>query len=236
MNLFRVLDFRFPFLIFLVVGACGCEGPAQAPSSSSEVRGSVNRVVAPQESPQKAVSLPEEKPNTFNPFYIFSEKGSRQNHYVPSGFMPDGECLILDDAWGQNCQSGETCIKVNYDVACSRQSQKWAGIYWLNPANNWGRRKGGFNLTGAQKLTFWARGEKGGEQIQEFTVGGISGNYPDSDMAVLGPVILSNEWREYVVDLRGKDLSYISGGFAWSTSEEVNAESCVFYIDEIRFE
>lgn len=196
-----------------------------------------NRALVPPESPQRAVvTPPEEKKDTFNPFHIFSEKGSRQNHYVPSGFMPDGECLTLDDAWGQDCHSGKTCIKVNYDVACSRESQKWAGIYWLNPANNWGRRKGGFNLTGAQKLTFWAKGEKGGEQIQEFTVGGISGNYPDSDMAVLGPVILSNEWREYVVDLRGKDLSYISGGFAWSTSEEVNAESCVFYLDEIRFE
>ncbi len=228
---------RFLIFLFLAVFLCGCGEPQpRAPQPQEKTAVTVNRVVAQRETPQKTVSPPEEKTDTFNPFYIFSEKGSRQNHYVPSGFMPDGECLSLDDAWGQNCHFGKTCIKVDYNVACSRESQKWAGIYWLNPANNWGRRKGGFNLTGAQKLTFWAKGEKGGEQIQEFTVGGISGNYPDSDMAVLGPVILSNEWREYVVDLRGKDLSYISGGFAWSTSEEVNAESCVFYLDEIRFE
>lgn len=238
MRLFRITDLKFSVVVFSAVLLCGCEGPQQmAPQPQEKTASMSNRVVAPQETPQGAVVVPsEEKKNTFNPFYIFSEKGSRQNHYIPSGFMPNGECLTLDDAWGPNCRSGKTCIKVNYDVACSRGSQKWAGVYWLNPANNWGRRKGGFNLTGAQKLTFWARGEKGGEQIQEFTVGGISGNYPDSDMAVLGPVILSNEWREYVVDLRGKDLSYISGGFAWSTSEEVNAESCVFYLDEIRFE
>jgi hypothetical protein len=236
LNLFRISGFKFQIFVLSIVFLCGCEGPKRTPQSQEKVPEAANRVVVPQENLKKAVNLPEEKPNAFNPFYIFSEKGSRQNHYIPSGFMPDGECLVLDDAWGQNCQSGKTCVKVDYNVACSRESQRWAGIYWLNPANNWGRRKGGFDLTGAQKLTFWAKGEKGGEQIQEFTVGGISGNYPDSDMAVMGPVILSEEWREYVVDLRGKDLSYISGGFAWSTSEEVNPESCVFYLDEIRFE
>ena len=59
------------------------------------------------------------------------------------------------------------------------------------------------------------------------------GNYPDTDIAVIGPVILSNEWRRYTIDLRGKDLSYISGGIAWSTSEDVNLETCTFYLDEI---
>jgi hypothetical protein len=150
--------------------------------------------------------------------------------------MPNGKCIWLKDDWGENCQSGETCIKVIYDTECSKQDQQWAGIYWLNPANNWGSRKGGFNLDGARRLTFWARGEKGGEQIQEFTVGGISGNYPDSDTATLGPVILGTEWRQYTIDLRGKDLSYISGGFAWTTNVEVNPQSCTFFIDDIRFE
>lgn len=151
--------------------------------------------------------------------------------------MPNGRCLSLDEAWAQDCHTGKNCVKIEYDVDCSRNDQRWAGIYWLNPANNWGQRKGGFNLTGAQKLTFWARGEKGGEQIQEFTVGGISGNYPDSDLTAMGPVILPPQWKQYTIDLRGKDLSYISGGFAFSTNEEVNpVASCTFYLDEIRFE
>ena len=78
--------------------------------------------------------------------------------------------------------------------------------------------------------------KKGGEQIQEFLVGGITGNYPDSDTASVGPVILSNDWREYTIDLRGKDLSYLSGGFAWTSSENVNGKACIFYLDDIRFE
>jgi len=174
--------------------------------------------------------------NVFQPFYVFSDKGSRQNHYIPSGFMPNGRCITFSDTWQKDCHGGRTCIKVVYDVECSRKDQKWAGVYWLNPANNWGSRKGGYNLTEAKKLTFWAKGEKGGEQIQEFTIGGISGDYPDSDTAVIGPVILGAQWRQYTIDLRGKDLSYISGGFAWTTSEDVNPEDCTFYLDDIRFE
>lgn len=172
----------------------------------------------------------------FQAFVLYQDKGSRDNHYVPSGFMPDGKCLKFADGWLEDCHEGDSCIKIEYDVECSRNTQKWAGIYWLNPANNWGGQKGGFNLEGAQKLTFWAKGESGGERIEEFKVGGISGDYPDSDMAVIGPVMLTEEWREYTIDLRGKDLSYISGGFSWSTNTDVNPKTCTFYLDDIRFQ
>ena len=75
----------------------------------------------------------------------------------------------------------------------------------------------------------WEKGISVNKEIEEFTIGGITGDYPDTDSAVIGPVILSNEWRQYTIDLRGKDLSYISGGFAWTTNVEVNQEECVFY-------
>ena len=172
----------------------------------------------------------------FKPFYIYQDKASRENHYIPSGFMPDGQCVAMNDRWSENCYEGKTCLKMEYDVECSRQGQQWAGIYWLNPANNWGARKGGYNLSGATKMTFWARGELGGEQIQEVTIGGIEGKYPDSDKIVFGPLILSDKWKQYTIDLRGKDLSYISGGFSWSTEEAVNPEDCTFYLDEMKFE
>jgi len=211
-------------IILLALVSClfaGCEKTALSQESESK-------------NPLKNSQAPVAK--TFKPFYVFSTNGSSGNHFIPSGFMPDGECVKISDMWDENCKSAETCIKIDFNVECSRKGQKWAGVYWLNPANNWGSRKGGFNLTGAQKLTFWAKGEKGGEQIQEFTMGGINGDYPDSDTAVIGPVILSSKWRQYTIDLRGKGLSYISGGFAWTTSEDVNPQDCTFYLDEIRYE
>ena len=93
-----------------------------------------------------------------------------------------------------------------------------------------------YNLTGATKLVFWAKGEMGGERIEEFRVGGIgtSSMYPDSDSASIGPVILTNEWKKYTIDLRGKDLSFISGGFAWVANVASNPHHCTFYLDDIR--
>jgi hypothetical protein len=70
----------------------------------------------------------------------------------------------------------------------------------------------------------------------EFKVGGIMGEYSDSDMASIGPVILTKEWKQYTIDLRGKDMSYIIGGFCWATNIDVNPEGAVFYLDEIRYE
>ena len=178
-----------------------------------------------------------DQPKPFQPFFVYKVKGSF-NRFTPSGYMPNGECLKMDDTWRENCQEGKSCIKVIYDVTCSSKSRRWAGIYWLNPADNWGDRKGGYNLTGAKKLVFWARGEKGGEKIAEFRMGGVGGgrDYPDSDTASIGPVILTSHWKEYEVDIRDKNLSYISGGFAWIANVDDNPASCTFYLDNIRYE
>ena len=216
-------------IVLLVLALTGCfktdEEKATAGGSGS--------MVAKTE-PSEGAAKSEEK--TFNALSVYTDKSSRQNHYVPSGFMPDGKCLEFNDAWTENCQEGSSCIKIQYDVACSKEGQKWAGIYWLYPAYNWGNMKGGFNLTGASRLTFWAKGEQGGERIEEVKIGGLTGDYPDSDTAVIGPVIFTKEWKQYTIDLRGKDLSYIAGGFAWATNVDVNPESCVFYLDDIRYE
>ncbi len=174
--------------------------------------------------------------SNFKQFYVYKDSGESVNHFIPSGFMPNAKCLKFDDNWKDGCYQGTSCIRISFDVNCSKSDQKWSGVYWLNPANNWGKQKGGFNLYNAEKLTFWAKGEKGGERIEEFRIGGISGDFPDSDTAVIGPVILTNEWRQYTIDLRGKDLSYIAGGFSWSTSANANAGNCLFYLDEIQYQ
>jgi hypothetical protein len=179
----------------------------------------------------------EDQPKPFKPFFVYQDKGS-PNRFVPSGYMPTGDCIKMDDAWTSACEEGKSCIKAEYDIPCSLKGRHWAGVYWLNPADNWGDRKGGYNLTGAKKLIFWAHGENGGEKIAEFRIGGVGQGreYPDSDTASIGPVILSKQWKEYEIDLRGKDLTSISGGFAWIANVDDNPSSCTFYLDNIRYE
>ena len=208
----KILKALFLFLCVVVIGC----GQPSTPAAEKEVQTKAE--------------------NSFKLFPVYTNIGSRDNHFVPSGFMPDGSCLEFSNRWIEDCHSERTCLRIAYDVECSKQGARWVGVYWQNPANNWGNRKGGYNLEGATKLTFWAKGEKGGERIEEFKMGGITGDYPDTDTAFIGPVVLTPEWKQYVVDLRGKDLSYVSGGFSWSTNVDVNPENCIFYLDDIRYE
>ncbi|MDP2920962.1 MAG: hypothetical protein Q8O12_01145 [Candidatus Omnitrophota bacterium] len=171
----------------------------------------------------------------FKGFNVYTDAKAPDNHYIPAGYMGDYSDVKIETASFDNPHSGTTCIKATYSNAVS-QGARWAGMYWQSPANNWGDKKGGFDLTGATKLTFWARGAKGEERIEEFKLGGITGLYPDSDIAGIGPVMLTQDWKKYEIDLSGKDLSYISGGFCWATNIDVNPEGAVFYLDDIKYE
>jgi len=182
-----------------------------------------------------ATALSAQNIKNFEPFNVYTDKNARGNHYIPSGYMGDYGDVSCSGSCTDNPHSGATCIKIMYRPNIS-QGARWVGIYWLNPANNWGEKKGGYDLTGATKLTFWARGEKGGERIEEVKMGGISGSYPDSDIAAIGPVVLTTDWQQFEIPLEGKDLSYISGGFCWSTNIDSNPDGAVFYFDDIRYE
>jgi hypothetical protein len=170
------------------------------------------------------------------PFYIYQAYHSRANHFAPSGWMGDYGDIRLDDHWvPKGAPNTKPVVRITY-TAEGKENNGWAGLYWQNPPNNWGSRPGGFNLNGARRLVFKARGEKGGEVVDEFKVGGISGDYADSASASNGPVTLTKKWREYAIDLKGQELSSISGGFCWTMSREQNPDGAVFYLDDIRFE
>ena len=167
------------------------------------------------------------------PFFVYQDAGI--SAFVPDGWMGDYNDIKLNIYWEDNTHSGKTCMKIVY-LPNQSQNSRWAGVYWQFPGNQWGKRRGGYDLTGAKKLSFWARGEKGGEVIQEIKMGGISGKYMDSDSSGIGPIVLTSEWREFQIDLTGVDLSYISGGFCWATNLDRNPSGCTFYLDDIVYE
>jgi len=169
------------------------------------------------------------------PFYVYADKGSAKNHFFPYGLMGDYGDVKYSYISKENPYSGDSCIKIEY-CACGFQSAYWSGMYWQAPANNWGTIDAGYNLSQATKLTFWARGEKGGERIEEFKVGGLRNEFSDSDLATTGPVTLKKEWTQYIIDLKGKDMSYIIGGFCWVANTDANPDGATFYLDEIKFE
>ena len=113
----------------------------------------------------------------FEYFDVYTDNGSSLNHFYPSGWMGDTNDIDLVENCTNNPYSGRTCLKINY-TAKATQGKKWAGIYWQDPGNNWGDKKGGFDLTGMEELVFYARGENGSE-IGDFKIGGIPEHFSD---------------------------------------------------------
>lgn len=181
------------------------------------------------------------------PFYVYQDAYYPGNHFVPSGWMGDAslgtEYIEFDDKSTETSPyAGASCIKISYK---EQSSNKWAGIYWQEPESNWGTLPDvGYDLTGAKKLTFWARGAKGGEK-GEFKIGGIGYDpekkkviapYPDSLVPALGTgeIILSTSWTQYSINFSTThNLTHVIGGFCW-VSEDKNAPTV--YIDEVKYE
>lgn len=172
-----------------------------------------------------------ESSDTPERFIIYDDK---ELNYIPSGYMGDDKAIEYQPDHSDNPHQGKYCQKWIY-YGKSSQGNGWAGVYWQEPANNWGEIYGGFNLSKFTKLTFWARGENGTE-ILNFKVGGITGRYPDSAQVELPNVGLTKEWKKYTINLEGKDLSRIIGGFCWSASKQSNPFGCIFYLDDIVYE
>lgn len=162
------------------------------------------------------------------PFLVY-EDSFEGMPWAPSGWMGSYEELQLDGDHADDPHSGDACIKMHYQGKFG-----WVGVAWQHPSNNWGDTDGGFDLTGATALEFWARGEWGGENV---SVGvGLIGKekpYPDSGLASITDIALEQEWKKYVIPLDGLDLSSIKTGF--SVSLRGRQTSVTVYLDSIRF-
>lgn len=170
-----------------------------------------------------------------NVFYVYKDGGSILNHFSPGGWMGDTSDLRMGQK--EVVEGGNTCIKITY-TAERRQGNGWAGIYWQHPASNWGDKRGGFDLSGFKKATFKAKGEKGGEYVEKFFVGGIQGQHEDGDSgnSESGGIELTKDWKSYEIDLGDQDMSHIIGGFGLAFSADSNEKGCTIYLDEVRYE
>ena len=163
------------------------------------------------------------------PLVVFGP-GQQGAPYIASGWMGDHQAISAAADCTTHLRAGSSaCLKFGFT-----KGSGWGGIMWQNPANDWGNKPGGLNLTGATKLTFWARGEDGGEKVA-FSFGGLKppAEFPDSAAGKL-EVLLTTTWQQYSLDLAGKDLSCIKTGFAWTTGHA--GKPIIFYVDDVRYE
>jgi hypothetical protein len=160
---------------------------------------------------------------------------SVQKVFYPTGYMGATWAISMMKFSRNNPHSAPDCIMIRYNSF--QDTIGWTGIYWQYPDNNWGTQKG-YNLSGYSKLTFWARGEEGGE-ICYFSVGGINGGqYEDSinPAKSTGSVRLTKEWKKYSINLENENLSHIIGGFCYVVVKDQNPGGSTIYLDDIYYE
>lgn len=145
--------------------------------------------------------------------------------WVPSGYMGETSAIAMDGESTDSPHSGATCLKVSY-----AKGDGWGGVVWQHPANDWGSEPGGFDLTGAKKLTFWARGAEGGESVKfGFGVIGSDKPYADSGKSEQA-VTLTKEWKEYTIDVASLTLTRVKTGFMWVIGGK--GKPVTFYVDD----
>jgi exo-beta-1,3-glucanase (GH17 family) len=165
------------------------------------------------------------------PFVVYNDF-SALSHFIPSGWMGEINSINFDSACITRPRSGKTCIKIEWQ----RGGQDWSGIYWQYPENNWGDMPG-YKFRGVKKLTFWARGERGGER-SEFKIGGIDSNkkYRASlDLQTIS-VKLTNEWKKYEIMIPKENLDNVISGLCWAIAWVDNPKGATLYLDDIQFE
>ena len=152
----------------------------------------IDKLISPEEVPQQSefLRISEEKAyehlyevmdKYHNSFDVYTDLSAAGNHFVCLGKMAsegDEYAVNINPASTNNPYSGATCIE---NCFYAKGTNNWGGWYFLNgvlegeetqPESNWGEYpEAGFDLTEATKLTFWARGKKGGERVEFFALG-----------------------------------------------------------------
>jgi hypothetical protein len=210
----------------------GVLAPGLCASTGSEGVGKA-RMITPKIAPEESMDRARARAPESMPFYVYNNAMLQPvRNFAASGYMGDIADLKLSGFYKDCHQEGYPCLKVMYQA---EGPYGWAGLAWQNPANNWGQFDGGYDLTNAKKLSFWARGDKGGEVV-EFKFGGTAVSYPDSETVTTGPITLTDEWTEFIVDVSSADLHYISSGFGLVVKQDENPGGCIFYLDEVKFD
>ncbi len=125
--------------------------------------------------------------------------------------------------------AGAACLEASFGAPSG-----WGGVVWQSPANNWGTQPGGWNLTGAKSLSFWARGANGGEVVSfQYGLIGADKQFHDTGSGKLTDVHLTNQWKQYTISLAGKNLSDILTGFCWIVAG--SGRPVTFYLDDIQY-
>jgi len=160
------------------------------------------------------------------PFYVYRD--NEDLPYAPSAYMGEYENMIVDLAYTEDVHNGKTALKISYT-----ESSGWYGLGFVDPANDWGDILGGYDISGAETFSFWAKANITNVKI-DVGFGLIEDDKPYPDTAKkMQEIVLTKYWEKYTFKVKRLDLSCIRSGFVlFSSPDGFDHE---IYIDDIVF-
>jgi hypothetical protein len=141
--------------------------------------------------------------------------------------------IQIEPASASEAHSPPQAWKVNFE-----KEGGFAGICWKNKAGNEGELPGDdLSKAGYRRISFWAKGAKGGE-VAEFRAGGLGHlktRYRDSFDVTAGKVKLGPTYAEYSIFVTDADLSSVMTVFCALFHREDNADGALIYIDDVQY-
>jgi hypothetical protein len=162
---------------------------------------------------------------------------------APPGHNP-ANAIHLSTGRAGGCHTGADCIQVRYTAGAT-----WAGVFWwpstcgsnvtpetLRKANDCScaiNVLNAGNLRTVNRLTFWARGETGGEVVEIKVGDGALCPLPGHST---GPLTLTADWKRYELDLAGLDMRRAVALFGWFATDLHDPKGATFFLDDVQFE
>jgi hypothetical protein len=168
------------------------------------------------------------------------------NEFIPAGFMGDA---TQNDSHGRPCvrvevsrerpHSADTCWRFEYRPG----PVGWAAIAWQFPEGNFGDNPGkNLSNRGFRQVSIWARAipdRRGDLPKVQFKAGGTTdpNKKYKASFAVAGPfVTLTQDWKQYTLDISSMDLSQVIAGFVLVIKAlDVGAEGATLFLDDIEY-
>lgn len=161
------------------------------------------------------------------PFYVYQD--DHDMPYQPSAYMGNYGAIEVDTSFKGEPYTGETSIKIRYTAR-----DNWYGVGFVDPANDWGTILGGYDLSGAKTLSFWAKTSESKLAVKAgFGLIGSDKPYPDTAKKTEG-LVLTPKWKKYTIKTKKLDLSCIRSGFIIFSNG--NGFPHDIYLDDIVFE
>ena len=172
-------------------------------------------------------------------WYVYRDATYSENHGFWTNFMtaekqdPTG-LVNLSLVEEINPYSKPMCAKVNIKFKYS-----WGGIAVSSAPDYWGAKEGpGYDLSKAEKLVFYARGEKGNEGIR--VKAAVAGDEKFGDSTKVAPsselIMLTDKWTRHEIPLKGFDLKRVITPFVVIAEKVYNQSDAInFFLDEIYY-